>query len=112
MYFLRGFSNELAKTAGPSLGRLARAARLARRGNEAAKGARGLSLGKGALLTGGVGAASAAGGAAAGKKRGERKGYEQGTADVGEIAERARLIGRREGILAYHQALQAKLRGA
>jgi hypothetical protein len=111
MHFLRGFSSEITKTAGPSLGRIAKMMRIARRGEHSGEGLRGMTLGKGLLLGGGLGAAGGAIGEVAGKKRGERQGYEEGTSDVSQVAQRARLIGRQEGIMAYHQALQAKLRG-
>lgn len=114
MSFLRGFSEELIKTAKPG-GRMAglmRAMRLGRSTRRAAEATKGLSLGRAALLAGGAGAAAATGGEVYGKKKGKEKGYTEGTSDVEEVAMRARSLGRQEGVMAYHEALQARLRAA
>lgn len=107
MHFMRGFSDELLKTAGPGPGRLARF--FLRRGGHAAEGMGGLSIGKRLAIGGGAaGAAGAAG--VIGAKMGKKKGYEQGTAEEMEVAQAARALGRREGVIAYHNALQNRLR--
>lgn len=107
--FMRGFGDEITKTAGPSMGRLARALRF---GERAAKplAREGMHMGgaiKGLLFGGGAAAA----GGALGLRKGKEKGYEKGTEDVIDVAQQARQLGRREGVMAYHQALQAKIRG-
>lgn len=109
MSFMRGFANELVKTAGPSMGRVAR---MFRRGEHAAEGAKGMTLGKGLLIGGGAAAGAGAIGEVLGKKRGAKEGYGAGTQDMMEVAEQSRNLGRREGILAYHDALQKKLQAA
>lgn len=111
MTFFHSFADELIKTANPSVGKLMRAIRMARGGASAAAGARGgLSAGKALLLTGGAGAGAATLGELHGKKKGKKRGYDEGTSDVEQVATRARALGRQEGVLAYHQALQARLR--
>lgn len=104
MNFMRGFSDELTKCAAGGMGRMARAMRF---GKKTAPGAghAGLGLGK-ALALAGVGAAGAG---AIGAKAGKEKGYESGTSDVMDVAQRARMLGRREGVMAYHTALQQRL---
>lgn len=114
--FMNGFVDEMSKTAGlKSL--------VARLGSKGAKGAKGaasaagrsskprvpgkVGIGKALLLAGG---GTAAGATVAGKK-GKKKGYEEGTSDVMSVAERARSIGRREGVMAYHNALLARQKG-
>lgn len=106
MHFIHGFGNELIKTARPGIGRLAR---MMSRG--AAKSARTpgkMSVGKGLALAGGTGLV----GAEAGRRKGKKKGYAQGSSDVMGVAQRARLLGRREGVLAYHRALMQHRRKA
>lgn len=108
MNFMRGFSDELVKTARPSAGRLAGLLRLGRKAHPPqGSSGNGLRLAKGLALGGGA----ALGGGMLGAKKGEEKGYGEGTSDVMEVAQQARQIGRREGVMAYHQALQEKLRG-
>jgi len=99
MSMIYGFADELTKTA--ALGGL-------RRMMGSAMGKiRGRSgLAKGIGLAGGGGLA----GAMAGKKKGEKKGYEEGTGDVMDVAQRARLIGRREGAQMYHNAMIQRMR--
>lgn len=100
MSFLNGFSTEIVKTARPSIKALLSA--ITRRGAETGAGGIGrLGLGKGLLMAGGAGA----GGAILGSRKGREKGYEEGTDDVMDVAKRARMIGRREGVMAYHRAL-------
>ncbi len=105
MHFLRGFRDELVKTAGPGVGRLAK---MMGRGGHAAEHGK-MGLGKGLLLAGGAGAGGAVAGELLGKKKGEKKGYGEGTEDTMDIAQRARLLGRQEGVQAYHEALEAQL---
>jgi hypothetical protein len=108
MNFMRGFKDELIKTAKPGAGRLASLMRFGRKAAPHAGGgssrmglAKGLALGGGAAIGAGV----------LGERKGEKKGYNEGTSDVMQVAQQARQIGRREGVMAYHQALQEKLRG-
>lgn len=113
MHFLRGFTDELTKTAAPGIGRLSRVMRMARRGEHAAaSGARGMSLGKGLAIAGGSAAGAGALGEILGARHGKKKGYEEGTSDTMDVAQRARQLGRREGVMAYHEALQARVRSA
>lgn len=111
MSFLRSFADELVKTAGPGrrFGRMMRAMRVGEHAGEAAAH-RGMGLGRAALLTGGAGAGAGVLGEVYGKKKGKQKGYDEGTSDVSEVAQRAREVGREEGVMAYHQALQARLK--
>lgn len=97
--FMRGFGDEITKTAGV-FGRL-----FAKKPPPVSPLK--IGLGKGLVLGGGA----AAGAGAIGLKKGKEKGYESGSQDVVEVAQEARQLGRREGVMAYHQALQAKLRG-
>jgi len=102
MSFLEGFSNEIFKTARPGLGNLA--AMIGRGAKAGASGTGRMTMGKGLLMAGGAGA----GGAVVGGRKGRKKGYEEGSDDVMDVASRARLIGRREGVLAYHRALMQR----
>jgi hypothetical protein len=103
MSFLEGFSNELVKTARPSMKSLLSMIGRGARGGASSgmQGAGRIGMGKGLLMAGGAGA----GGAAIGAGRGKKKGYAEGTDDVMDVAQRARVIGRREGVMAYHRAL-------
>ena len=65
-----------------------------------------MGLGKGLAMAGAAGA----GGAAIGSSRGKKKGYQEGAEDVMDVAQRARMLGRREGVMAYHQALMQRHR--
>jgi hypothetical protein len=112
MHFINGFGDELIKMAKPGAGRLAR---MLRRGAKsgARRAASGrvpgkMSVGKGLALAGGAGIV----GAEAGRRKGRKKGYQKGTGDVMNVAQKARMIGRREGVLAYHRALMQHRRGA
>lgn len=103
MHFLNGFSDEMTKLArGGGIGKIIRA--LSRGQSSAGK----LGVSKGLALAGAGGAA----GAFAGLKKGKESGYEKGTQDVMTVAQRARQIGRREGVLAYHQAMMKRQRSA
>lgn len=116
MTFMNGFADELVKTAAASEGKfrgILKALRLAKSTGRAARATHGgLSLGRAALMTAGAGVGAAGLGEVLGKKRGEKQGYQEGTSDVETVAMRARAIGRQEGVLAYHQALQARLKAA
>lgn len=102
--FIHGLSEELTKTA--KVGRILKM--LAGRSAGAAVRTPGkIGVGKAMLAAG----AGTAGGALIGKKKGKRKGYEEGTSDVMSVAERARAIGRREGVMAYHNALLKQQKG-
>lgn len=104
MSFLDGFSSEIVKTARPSIKALLSAVTRGAKGGAragAVSGAGRVGLGKGLLMAGGAGA----GGAVIGRSKGRKKGYEEGTEDVMDVAQRARVIGRREGVMAYHRAL-------
>jgi hypothetical protein len=107
--FMRGFVSEIIKTAGPSAGRLARLFSSAAKAKSVATP--GMGLGRKLLLGGGATAAAAGGGGALGMRSGKKKGYETGTNELIDVAQQARQLGRREGVLAYHQALQSKMRG-
>jgi len=67
-----------------------------------------MSVGKGLALAGGAGIV----GSEAGRRKGKKSGYESGTSDVMGVAQKARMLGRREGVLAYHQALMQRRQGA
>jgi len=102
--FSFGFAEELVKMARPGMGRLARM--FGRKGGRKAIEAAGhvpgkMGIGKSLALAGGLGGA----GLTAGVLEGKKKGFEEGTEDLMDVAQRARMIGRREGVLAYHQAL-------
>ena len=110
MSFLYGFTDEMTKTArGSLMSMLRRSANKGRkstrkrtRKSSATRRTPGsMSVGKGLML----GGAGAAGGMALGSSRGKQKGYKAGTGDVMDVAAKARLMGRREGVLAYHRAL-------
>lgn len=92
MHFLNGFSDEMTKVARMGIGRLAR---------KATQSASGMRVAKGVAL----GGAGATAGAIAGSKSGSKSGYDKGTSDVMTVAQKARMMGRREGVLAYHRAL-------
>lgn len=112
MNFFNGFADELMKTAGRNgrFGGVLKALRMGKSTGHAAKDVRsGMGLARGAAIAGGAGGLGALGGELFGKKKGKEKGYEEGTSDVEEVAQRARNLGRQEGVLAYHQALQARL---
>jgi len=102
MHFLNGFTDEMTKIARGGMGMLAR--RAASGGMSAGK----MKALKGAALAGAGGTA----GAVAGGRSGKKSGYSEGTSDVMGVAQRARLIGRREGVMAYHQALMKHQGGA
>ena len=103
MHFLNGFTDELTKTAG-SMSALAKM--MKRTGGGSGSSSRKAAL-KGLAVAGGAGTV----GAVAGSRGGKKKGYDEGTSDVMGVAQKARQLGRREGVLAYHQALM-KSRGA
>jgi hypothetical protein len=103
--FMHGFATEIIKTAGPTAGRLARMFSSASKAKDIARPRFGLA--KGLALGGGA----AAGGGLLGMSQGKKKGYESGTDQMIGVAQQARQLGRREGVLAYHQALQAKMQG-
>ena len=104
MDFMNGFSDEMTKLA--RIGGLGKMIRALGRGGQSASGKLGVT--KGLALAGAGGAA----GAYAGTKRGKESGYESGTKDVMTVARRARQIGRREGVLAYHQAMMKRQKAA
>ncbi len=112
MSFLDGFTDEMIKTARGGLSRIigrgvkkgGRAA--ARRATKRTRGQ--MSVSKGLALGAGGGAA----GLMAGTTRGKEKGYKAGTGDTMQVAQRARLVGRKEGVLAYHRALMQARRRA
>jgi len=106
MHFLNGFADEMTKMAGGTMSALAKA--MGRRGASAASAGRKSSIAKGVALAGAGGAA----GAVAGSRGGKKKGYDEGTSDVMGVAQKARQLGRREGVLAYHQALMKSRQGA
>ena len=106
MQFLRSFGNELIKTARPGTGRMAKMLNVFRREKPAAS----IGLKRGLAMAGVGAAGAAAAGEHFGKRRGEKQGYGEGSADVEQVAEEARNIGRKEGVLAYHQLLQQQLR--
>lgn len=106
MNFMRGFQDELVKVASPGAGRLARMMRFGRPAAQTAP-----SAGRGVAKMLGLGAAAGVGGAALGSSKGKQKGYDEGTNDVMEVAQKARMLGRKEGVMAYHTALQERLRG-
>jgi len=108
MAFIDGFMDEMTKTARGGLSRLLR--RSVRKGTAPTKvrSAGKMSVGKSVLL----GAGGTAGGMAVGSTRGKKKGYEAGTGDVMDVAQRARMVGRKEGVLAYHRALMQHRRQA
>ena len=59
-----------------------------------------------------MGAAGGAGlGMLGGHELGETAGYEKGTEDLVDVAQKARLIGRREGVMAYDAYLRNRMRG-
>jgi len=58
----------------------------------------------------GLAGAGAGGGAIVGHEMGEGTGLKQGRKNVRTVAVQARKIGRREGVMMYHQALQKSLR--
>jgi hypothetical protein len=105
MHFLNGFTDELTKTAGS----MSALAKMMKRTSGAGGGSssRKAAL-KGLALAGGAGTV----GAVAGSRGGKKKGYDEGTSDVMGVAQKARQLGRREGVLAYHQALMKSRRGA
>lgn len=95
MHFLTAFTNELTKVAASS-GAMHGLMDLARR-------AIGSNIGKGAVLAGG----SMIGGGAIGLAKGRRKGYDEGTGDVGQVAQKALQIGRQQGAqIGYQYAMQ------
>ena len=104
MHFLNGFSDEMTKIARGGIGRLAKG--LSRGSSPRTPGK--MSVGKGMALAGGTGLV----GAEAGRRKGKSKGYESGTSDVMSVAQKARMMGRREGVLAYHRALMQHRGGA
>jgi hypothetical protein len=106
MNFMRGFKDELVKTAAPGAGRMAGMLRFGRKTGQGGGGG-GLGLAKGLALGGGA----AIGAGALGAKKGKEQGYAEGTSDIMDVAQQARQYGRKEGMLAYHHALQEKLRG-
>ncbi|MBP9824080.1 MAG: hypothetical protein KBF21_07650 [Thermoanaerobaculia bacterium] len=107
MNFMRGFANEIVKTAAPGAGRLAKMMRFGRQAKPDLKPA---SRGIGKMLA--LGGGAAVGGAALGARKGKEKGYDEGTSDVMDVAQKARMLGRKEGVMAYHQALQERLRSS
>ena len=95
MHFLSAFTDELTKVAA-SAGAMSGLADLARR-------AIGSNIGKGAL----VGTGAAVGGGALGLAKGRRTGYEEGTGDVSQVAQKALQIGRQQGAqIGYQYAMQ------
>jgi hypothetical protein len=103
MNFISGFGDELIKMARPSVASLAR--RMSRGASKRTPGK--MSVGKGMALAGGAGLA----GAEAGRRKGKKKGYAEGSKDVMGVAGKARMLGRREGVLAYHRALMKHRKG-
>jgi hypothetical protein len=107
MHFLDGFADEITKMAGISgLSKIIRGSRNAASRGAAARVPGKMSVAKGLGLAG-VGTTT---GAVVGSRKGKDSGYEAGTSDVMGVAQKARMLGRREGVLAYHQALM-KSRG-
>lgn len=97
MSFMYAFADELTKTAQGG-GTLKKVLNMVMRVGKS-------PAGKGAALAATGGAA----GLAAGAKRGRESGYESGTKDVVSIAQRARMLGRREGVMAYHRHIQQQI---
>ena len=95
MHFLTAFTDELTKVAASSgalHGMMEMAGRAVK--SKAAKG-------------GAIAAAGGLGGAALGLAKGKRKGYEMGTGDVGDVAQKALQIGRQQGAqIGYQYAMQ------
>ena len=111
--FIDGFADEMTKIAKGGLSRMLRrnaAKRSGRARTPRMPGGRKMS--KGLALAGGSAAAGAAAGGAFGTTAGKKKGYSEGTGDVMQVAQRARLMGRKEGVLAYHRALMQHRRKA
>ena len=95
MHFLTAFTNELEKVAASS-GAMRGLASLIGRGM-------GSKIGKGVAL----GGSGALGGAALGLSKGKRTGYEEGTGDVAQVAQKALNIGRQQGAqIGYQYAMQ------
>lgn len=95
MHFLSAFTDELTKVAASS-GALHGLMDMIGRGLKS-------NVAKGAILGGGA----ALGGGALGLAKGKRVGYDQGTGDVADVAQRALQIGRRQGAqLGYQYAMQ------
>ena len=95
MHFLNAFTDELTKVAASS-GAMHGLMDLARR-------AIGSNVGKGAI----VGTGGLIGGGAIGLSKGRRKGYDEGTGDVGMVAQKAMAIGRQQGAqIGYQYAMQ------
>lgn len=107
MHFIDGFQDELVKTARPSVSKLLQALKRGVNSGGMSSGMKSTAV-KG-LAAGGAGSAV---GVAVGRRKGRKKGYEEGTGDVMSVAQRARVIGRREGVLAYHRALMQHRRKA
>ena len=91
MHLISAFADELHKTA------RAGATNMLKQLGRAAKSSAGRKA-IGATAVGG-------GGAALGHKKGKQSGYDEGTDDVMSVAARARMMGRKEGVMAYHRAL-------
>lgn len=110
MQIFEGFSDELVKTAAGGIkGMLAKAMGGGAKAGAAAGRVPGkMSIGKGLALAGGAGAT----GAVVGAKKGKEEGLEEGKGQVYGVAQRARLVGRREGIIAYHRAMMQRMRAA
>lgn len=94
MHLINAFADELQKTASPA------ATSMLKRLAALAKGRGGKAVAAGGL---------AGGGAALGHRSGKQSGYEEGTSDVGSVARRARMMGRKEGVMAYHRALMNRM---
>lgn len=100
MHFMNAFADELTKVAA-SEGAMHGLLGLVRRGL-------GSNIGKGAIIGGG----SAIGGGALGLAKGRRKGYDEGTGDVAQVAQKAMQIGRQQGAQIGYQYAMQQMRGA
>lgn len=100
MHFLSAFTEEITKTANVG-GGLKKMVELATRAGRS---------GGGKALMGGTAGLGA--GAMLGERHGEKEGYGKGTKDLVGVARKARRIGQQEGIMAYHQHMQRRMRAA
>lgn len=95
MHFLTAFTDELTKVAA-STGAMGGLMALAKRG-----------LSSKAALGAGLAGAGAIGGGALGLSKGRRTGYDEGTGDVSQVAQKALQIGRQQGAqIGYQYAMQ------
>jgi hypothetical protein len=100
MHFLNAFTDELTKTAA-SEGAMRGLIGLVRRG-----------LSSGPARAAGLLGAGALGGAAVGIAKGRRKGYDEGTGDVAQVAQKALMIGRQQGAQIGYQYAMQQMKGA